>query len=300
MEKLDYEMTKYSECMKVYLPIEERVKELKRSGLSYDEIRRQIGDDFFDYVPKTLYHGSPYCLDVINSFESTQSGSVVYATDNPMHALFFSIFRNSSQVRAHIDERIDENGEYKVEYVIDERYEGALEETLDNKEVTIHVCDGKDFYKPHGEQYIGREWISEEGKTIIPTDRITVNPKEILEELHNKGLLHIDRYDKRKDWITIIDMISMNYPFGLTTTRYNNNPDEFEHLYDEYIEKHFPDKLEFSKSFRSYARDVMFGDGDLKDKLKTIREKGRSFLTGNEPNMEEINEFCSLDEHKTR
>lgn len=91
--KLKKEMSRYQTDMKSFLPIEEKIKKLKMSGKSVDEIKEAIGVDsyIFDYVPNVLYHGSPENLDVINSNESTQKGSYVYATDNPVHALFFSI-----------------------------------------------------------------------------------------------------------------------------------------------------------------------------------------------------------------
>jgi hypothetical protein len=297
MNELDQEMAKYSESMKTFLPLERKMISLKKQGLSLQDVREQLGSDssIIDYVPNTLYHGSQYCLDVINPRESTQGGSVVYATDNPMHALFFSIFRNSSQVRAHIDERIDENGNYQVDYIIDERYVGALDEVLNDKNVTIHICNGSDFIKPQGEQFINREWVSKNGIEIVPTDRITVNPKEVLEELHQKGLLHFNRYDKSKDWQTVIDMLSMNYPFGLGTERAINDPQEFENLYDDYISLHFPEQFEFSKKFREYARSVMNGEGDMDSKLRTISATGRSLLNGREPNMDLINEKFGSD-----
>lgn len=288
--KLKKEMTRYSSEMKKFLPIEEEIKKLKMSGKSVDEIKEAIGVDsyIFDYVPNVLYHGSPENLDVIKANESTQKGSYVYATDNPVHALFFSIFRNSSIARAHIDEYIDKNGNYQVKYYIDERVQGSLDEIISNQNITIHVCNGEQFFKPQGEAYIGREWISKDGQSIVPIDKIQVNVKHFFEILEKEGLVEYDKYDKSKNWKTIIDMLGQNYPFGLGTDR-GKNIDEFDLMYDEFIEKNFPEQLEFSKQFRNFIKDIMATDYKLENpimtseeeanyKLRTIKKIADSFL----------------------
>ena len=289
-KKLKKEMSRYGTDMKTFLPIEEKVKKLKRSGKSVTEIKEILGSDsyIFDYVPNVLYHGSPESLDVINSNESTQKGSYVYATDNPVHALFFSVFRNSSVARAHIDEYIDEKGNYQVKYHVDERVQGALDEIISDKNITIHVCNGEQFFKPQGEAYIGREWISKDGQSIVPTDKIQVNIKHFFENLEKQGLIEYDRYDKSKDWKTVIDMLGQNYPFGLGTER-GKNIEEFDSMYDEFIGNNFPEQLEFSKQFREFAKEIMATDYKLENpnmsteeetnyKLRTIKNTADSFL----------------------
>lgn len=288
--KLKKEMTRYSSEMKKFLPIEEETKKLKRSGKKFNEIKEILGNNsyIFEYVPAVLYHGSPENLDVINSNESTQKGSYVYATDNPIHALFFSIFRNSSVARAHISEHIDEHGNYQVKYYIDERIQNALDKIISNDNITIHICDGNQFFKHQGEAYIGREWISKEGQNIIPIDRIEVNIKHFFENLEKQRLVEYDKYDNSKDWKTVIDMLGQNYPFGLGTDR-GKNIDEFDLMYDEFIEKNFPEQLEFSKQFRNFIKDIMATDYKLENprmtseeeanyKLRTIKKIADSFL----------------------
>lgn len=272
--KLKKEMSRYQTDMKSFLPIEEKIKKLKMSGKSVDEIKETIGVDsyIFDYVPNVLYHGSPENLDVINSNESTQKGSYVYATDNPVHALFFSIFRNSSIARAHIDEYIDKNGNYRVKYYIDERVQGALDEIVSNQNITIHVCNGEQFFKPQGEAYIGREWISKDGQSIVPIDKIQVNVKHFFEILEKEGLVEYDKYDKSKNWKTIIDMLGQNYPFGLGTEQ-GKNIEEFDLMYDEFIENNFPEQLEFSKQFRKFAKEVMATNYKLENPYMTAEEE---------------------------
>lgn len=312
--KLKKEMSRYGNEMKSFLPIEQQAKDLKKSGKSVEEIKETLesGSYIFEYVPDVLYHGSPESLDVINSNESTQKGSYVYATDNPVHALFFSIFRNSSIARAHIDEYIDENGNYQVKYHIDERVQGALDEIISDKNVTIHVCNGEQFFKPQGEAYIGREWISKDGQSIVPTDKIHVNVKHFFESLEKQGLVEYDRYDKSKDWKTVINMLGQNYPFGLGTDR-GKNIQEFDSIYDEFIGTNFPEQLEFSKQFRNFIKDIMTTDYKLENprmtseeeanyKLRTIKKIADSFLIAHKDengkinwsvDMEKINAFMN-------
>lgn len=300
-KKLKKEISRYGNEMKSFLPIEQQAKKLKRSGKSVDEIKATLGSDsyIFDYVPEVLYHGSPENLDVINSNESTQKGSYVYATDNPVHALFFSIFRNSGIARAHIGEYIDENGNYKVKYHIDERVQGALDEIISDKSVTIHVCRGEQFFKPQGELYIGREWISKEEQSIVPTDKIHVNVKHFFESLEKQGLVEYDRYNKSKDWKTVIDLLAQNYPFGLGTEK-GKNIQEFDSMYDEFIEANFPEQLEFSKQFREFTKVIMSSDYRLENpnmtleeennyKLKYIKSVADSFLVAQKENNGKIN-----------
>lgn len=314
-------MSRYENKMKTFLPIEQQAKDLKKSGKSVDEIKETLGSGsyIFEYVPDVLYHGSTESLDVINSNESTQKGSYVYATDNPVHALFFSIFRNSSIARAHIDEYIDENGNYQVKYHIDERVQGALNEIISNKNVTIHVCNGKQFFKPQGEAYISREWISKDGQSIVPIDKIHVNVKHFFESLEKQGLVEYDRYDKSKDWKTVIDLLAQNYPFGLGTDR-GKNIQEFDSMYDEFIGTNFPEQLEFSKQFRDFTKVIMATDYKLENpgmtleeennyKLRYIKSTADSFLLAQKDkngkinwsvDMEKINAFFnqSIQEEK--
>ena len=300
-KKLKKEMSRYGNEMKSFLPIEQQAKDLKRSGKSVEEIKETLGSDsyIFEYVPDVLYHGSPESLDVINSNESTQKGSYVYATDNPVHALFFSIFRNSSIARAHIDEYIDENGNYQVKYHIDERVQGALDEIISDKDVTIHVCNGEQFFKPQGEAYIGREWISKDGQSIVPTDKIHVNVKHFFKTLEKQGLVEYDRYDKSKDWKTVIDLLAQNYPFGLGTDK-GKNIQEFDSMYDEFIGTNFPEQLEFSKQFRDFTKGIMATDYKLDNpgmtlaeennyKLRYIKSTADSFLLAHKDENGKIN-----------
>lgn len=310
-KKLEQEMFRYEEQMKSFLPIEEQLKKLKRNGKSLEEIKSALGNNstILDYVPTTLYHGSLESLDVISPQESTQKGKYVYATDNPIHALFFSMFRNSSIARAHIAEYIDANGNYKVKYQIDERIKGALDEIISDKDITIHVCNGEQFFKPQGEAYISREWISKDGQSIVPIDKIHVNVRHFFENLEKQGLVEYDRYDKSKNWKTVIDMLGQNYPFGLETNR-GTNLQEYNALYDEFIGTNFPEQLEFSKKFRSFVNEVMktdyksenpnmSEDEEINYKLRQIKNTANSFLVAHKDNQGKIIFEADMNKLKT-
>lgn len=293
IEKLNVEMNKYIVQMKTILPIFDQIDELKDKNKNLEEIKKELGNNsyIFDYVPSVLYHGSVNKLDVINANESTQAGKYVYATDNPIHAFFFSIFRNSSVVKAHIEEFLDNNEEYVVKYVIDERANNALNELISDKTVYINICDGNDFIKPNGSMYINREWISKEGKEVTPLDVIEVNIKDLFNYLEQEGLVEYSKYDKSKDLETIINMFSLNYPYGLTTER-GKDISKYDEEYDNFIKTHFPDQFELSIIIRLLIKKIMNEDyikdnpgmskeQELGIKLRNIREAVTNILKKN-------------------
>ncbi len=286
MTNLQEEMAKYMESMKYFLPVEEKIIDLKKSGKSSSEIKKELGSEnnIFEYVPDILYHGSTKDIDVLKVQESTQKGCYVYATDNPIHALFFSIFRNSSEARSHIEEYIDEEGNYQVKYLIDERIKDALKNIIVDDIVFIYVCDGRKFFKPQGATFIRREWASKEN--IVPLDKIKVNIKEFFKDLEKNNLVEYSYYDKSKDWKTIIDLLGQNYPFGLETER-AKDIEKYDTLYDNFIMKNFKEQFAFSKKFREFAKKIMDPKFKLNDtsnknksdaKIKYIKETADSFL----------------------
>ena len=300
--KLKSEITKYEMQMKSFLPLEEKVNKLRESGMSEEEIKTKlsINSSILEHVPDTLYYGSSESLDVTNA-----NGSYVYATDNPIHALFSSVFRNSSVARANINEYIDENGNYKVKYQIDERIKGALDEIITDKDITVNVCNGAEFFKPQGATYTSREWISKEWQSIVPTDKIQVNIKHFFENLEHQGLVEYSRYDKSKDWKTVIDTLGQNCPFGLSTIG-GNNIQEFDLMYDEFMRTNFPEQFEFSKQFRLFTKEVMANDYKLGNpqmsleeennyKLRYLKNTADSFLLPQKDEKGKINWNVDID-----
>lgn len=65
-------------------------------------------------------------------------------------------------------------------------------------------------------------------------------------DLDEQELVEYSRYDKSKDWKTVIDLLGQNYPFGLGTER-AQNIQEFDAVYDDFIKNNFPEQFEFSK-----------------------------------------------------
>ena len=312
--KLEYYINLYKEDMMNYLPIEKKYYLLKEKEYTYEQIKEKLGSNACELkrVPKILFHGSKKTLDVIYANESSQKGAHVYATDNPIQAFFFSVFRKSSQARAKILENIDGDGNYQVHYVIDERVKDSLKEIITNETVTIHVCDGDLFYKPHGEKYINREWISKDGKDIVPIDHLILRIKDLFKYFEEKNLITYDYYCEEKDWETVIEMLSQNYAYGLETA-YGNNRESFDKRYNEIIKKYFPNQYEFAIYIKEDIKKIMDEDlsidypllnqEEIVDlKLKNIRKMLYKFLkedpttNRNIINNKELNNY--INEHK--
>ena len=58
-EQLEKEINKYESKVKDRLRIEERIRKLKTSGKTDEEIKVILGNDsyIFEFVPEVLYHG---------------------------------------------------------------------------------------------------------------------------------------------------------------------------------------------------------------------------------------------------
>lgn len=107
-------------------------------------------------------------------------------------------------------------------------------------------------------------------------------------------------------------MLGQNYPFGLGTEQ-GKNIEEFDLMYDEFIENNFPEQLEFSKQFRDFAKEVMATNYKLENpnmtaeeeinyKLKIIKNTADGFLLVQKDesgkiewivNMKKINTFMN-------
>ena len=132
-----------------------------------------------NHVPKYLFHGSTKAFLDIKPNESTQKGNYVYATDNPLRAIRFSLFRDSSKISCHIYDGFDQEQNYQFHININEKQKGSFQEVLNQKYVYLYVVDGKQFMRPHGEIYHHSEFISkEEGKSIAPSNIVAIDVKK--------------------------------------------------------------------------------------------------------------------------
>ncbi len=306
--KLDLEMLAYEARMKSYLPIRDIYDSmLKKSNEEIHNYSKLDGKfDILSDVPEILYHGSPESVDLLLAQESTQNGKYVYATDSPIKAVLFSLFRNSVFAGNHVNEYIDENGEYKVKYEIDEKIPDALEKIMNIETSTIHICNGADFFKPQGAEYISREYLSNDGKNVVPIDKIHIHTKTFFEQLENNNLVEYNFYDKRKDWKTVLDFLGKNYSYGLGTER-AKNISEFDSKYDGVISEYFPEQFDFSIKFRDEIKNILLNDNNSlsrDEKLKFINEYAYSFLIPNrdengkkvyDGDLTKINEFMLND-----
>jgi len=71
----------YRRDVKPYLEARKILKNLKKLGKSNEEIAEIMKNYInpYTYIPQTLYHGSPFDFDKIQTNESTQKGKKVYA-----------------------------------------------------------------------------------------------------------------------------------------------------------------------------------------------------------------------------
>lgn len=274
-EKITYYNNLYEKRAQDFLPVLNELKSIHET-LKLDELIEKTGIDKAKKmmeIPPLLYHGSPNSYDILKSQTSTQRGSFVYATDNPMQALFFAIFRNSSEIRGNIHEYIDENGNYKVKYEIDERVQGALEKTMIDKNVTIHVCNGNDFEKGTGKTFIQKEWISKSGSDVTPIDKYDVNIKQVFQELEKRDLVTYNKWSPKKDKYTILDVFGKSYLFQIS------KGEEYEKRIDEYADNFTNEHWKNDKDFVNY----------LRNDVKKIMKSGK---TNDEFNLSE-NDFIS-------
>lgn len=271
-EKFFYYNNLYKTRAQEYSPILNELQSIHES-FKLDELIEKIGIEKSKKlmeVPTLLYHGSPNSYDVLMAQASTQPGKFVYATDNPMSAVFFAIFRNSSEIRGHIREYIDEEGKYKVRYEIDERVEGALEKTISDRNVTIHVCDGNEFEKGTGKTFIQKEWISKDGRDVKPIDKYDVNVQQLFQQLENEGLVSYNKWSSKKDKYTILDVFSKNYLFQIS------KGEEAERQVDEYADNFTNEHWQNHKEFVNYLRN------DVKKIMKTEKKEDELSLTDND------------------
>ena len=260
-KKLDYYENMYHQHAQKFLPVEAIIKENNIPQVQ-EEIISRLGSksDTILNTPAYLFHGSVGSFDVLQAKESTQAGTKVYATDNPIKAFFFAIFRNSSEARASIKEEIDPNtGEYKAKYVIDERVQNAVSNIINNNPtVTVHVCSGEDFTKKIGRQYILHEWVSKSDTSVKPIDKFQINVKEFLNSLEAQKLIEYKGWNKTKDIETILSAFRSTYPFQIA-----KGPEATAKI-DEYVDyftaTNWAEHTDLVNYLRNDVKKIMFSD----------------------------------------
>ena len=210
-----------------------------------------------NHVPKYLFHGSTKAFLDIKPNESTQEGNYVYATDNPLRAIHFALFRDSAKISCNIYDGLDQEQNYQFQIHINEKQKGAFQEVLNQKYVYLYVVDGKQFMRPNGEIYHHSEFISkEEGKSIAPSNIIAIDVKKYFHDLKKQGKLSYSVYTKEKDYSTILDLFSGAYLFNLGTKRVQENMPSFQEQIQQYLIDKFPDKITFASQVKQQIDEI--------------------------------------------
>lgn len=153
-----------------------------------------------------IYHGSKTeGLKELKPRESTQLGSYLYGTTNPLVALYFTHRIGSLKMTFGISSK---NG--KNQFYIVERVPGALANF--KKPSSLYVLDGKDF------DYFNKDSF---GREEVRTDKVQsvveeIKIKDTLEELKkyvDSGELNIYTYDQKPSFIPEddIDMLKVGF-----------------------------------------------------------------------------------------
>lgn len=210
-----------------------------------------------NHVPKYLFHGSTKAFLDIKPNESTQEGNYVYATDNPLRAIHFALFRDSAKISCHIYDGFDQEQNYQFHIDINEKQKGSFQEVLNQKYVYLYVVDGKQFMRPHGEIYHHSEFISkEEGKSIAPSNIVAIDVKKYFEGLKQQGKISYSPYTPEKDYKTILELFSGTYLFNLGTERVQKNMPEFQAQLQQYLLDKFPDKVTFANNVKQEIDEI--------------------------------------------
>lgn len=278
--ELDREIKNYESIMNTYFPILKMIEDIKSLDFDDKEKLSAIAESSVKYLPKKVY--------------STRKGKQAYAFDNPIKALLYGIFSDQNKVIINIKESLNENKKYQGFYEIEERVENELENRIKSKNITLYIYDDNNFTKPETLGPLNRTWIT--NKNAIINKEINVNIKDFLNTLEKNKQITYNKYKKSKDWETVINLLTKNYPYGIYEN-FASNIETYDRLYTNFIEKNFKDKLEFSILLQNFIKRIIFkSKNDKIEKLKYINNLKEHFLTKKEdgtyiPNETAINDF---------
>lgn len=278
--ELDKEIKNYESIMNTYFPILKMIEDIKSLDFDDKEKLSAIAESSMKYSPKKVY--------------STTKGKQSYAFDNPIKALLYGIFTNQNKVIINIKENLDKNKKYQGHYELDERVENELANRIKSKNITLYIYDDNNFTKPETLGPLNRTWITNKNATI--NKEINVNIKDFLNILEKNKPITYNKYKKSKDWETVINLLTKNYPYGIYEN-FASNIETYDKLYTNFIEENFKDKLEFSILLQDFIKRIIFkSKNDKIEKLKYINDLKEHFLTKKEdgtyiPNETAINDF---------
>ena len=155
-----------------------------------------------------VYHGSRIPdLKELSPKESTQVGSYLYATTNPLVALYFTHSKDSLHLYFGT-KMVDEK---KMFYIV-ERIPGTLENY--RKPSSLYVLDGKDFDYFKKDSFGNNEVRTDKKQTIAKEIKIEDTLEE-LKKYEERGQLKIHTYDNKPDFVPNDDSDMLRRGFRL-------------------------------------------------------------------------------------
>lgn len=278
--ELDREIKNYENKMNTYLSILKMVETVKSLNFDDKEKLYAIAESSVKYSPKEVYN--------------TTKEKQFYAFDNPIKALLYGIFNDKNKIIINIKENLDENKKYQCIYEIDERVKNELKEKMKKKNITLYIYDDNNFTKPQALSPLNRIWIT--NKKAITKKEINIHIKDFLDDLEKSKKIIYSKYDQSKDWETVINLLTQNYPYGIYEN-FAQNIEEYDKLYTNFIEENFKDKLKFSILLQNFIKKIILKNkNNKKEVLKYINSLKEHFLIKKEngtyiPNKTVIDDF---------
>jgi len=258
--KFDYYYKIYVNFAKKYLPVKNEVisKNLANSLKIESELGERAKELF--RVPAILFYGSNSIFELIKDKSDTAANFHLICSDSPLQSFFRTVFQNDVEVGITVNEYFDENGEYIVKYFLDEYVKGAIERTISNRKITIHVLDGNMFYKATEDRYSTRDWTSRNYRKIYAMDKFEINVSDFFNTLVESKVLSYSPWSIGKEIPNIVNIVKKSY-----LPRLKTDIDLAENDLDDIIDKYYPNQKEFIGYFREDIKGIMDSFGRLSD-----------------------------------
>ncbi len=258
--KFDYYYKIYVNFAKKYLPVKNEV--LEKNLANSLKIESELGERAKELfrVPAILFYGSNNIFELIKDKSDTAANFHLICSDSPLQSFFRTVFQNDVEVGITVNEYFDENGEYIVKYFLDEYVKGAIEKTISNRKITIHVLDGNMFYKATEERYSTRDWTSRNYRKIYAMDKFEINVSEFFNTLVESKVLSYSPWSSGKEIPNIVNIVKKSY-----LPRLKDDIDIAENNLDDIINKYYPNQKEFIGYFREDIKGIMDSFGRLSD-----------------------------------
>ncbi len=258
--KFEYYYKIYVNFAKKYLPVKNEViaKNLTNSLKIESELGERAKELF--RVPAILFYGSNSMFELIKDKSDTAANFHLICSDSPLQSFFRTVFQNDVEIGISVNEYFDENGDYIVKYFLDEYVKGAIERTITNRKITIHVLDGNMFYKATEDRYNTRDWTSRNYRKIYAMDKFEVDVASFFNALIESKVLSYSPWSVGKEIPNIVNIVRKSY-----LPRLKTDIDMADNDLDDVITKYYPNQREFVGYFREDVKGIMDSFGRLSD-----------------------------------